>query len=203
MIITSKKELHFCLMADRMMNTGTFKRSFSIRLKELFLPDWKMQFLSTMRKLSYYKYKGNPIWLYYHYKYQRLTIKTGYSIGPDVFGYGLVLPHYGTIVVGGKNTIGNYAALHVCTLITSTDKHIGNNLFVSTGAKITSGMELGDNITIAANSVVTKSFTDSNILLTGMPAIEKSKRKPWWEDDEPFTTRHQQCEELREKMFRG
>lgn len=201
MIITSKKELQFCLMADRMMNTGTFKRSFSTCLKELFLPDLKMKYLATMRKLSYYKNSGNPLWLFYHFIYQRLTVKLGYTIGPDVFGYGLVLPHYGTIVVGPKNTIGNYAVMHVCTLITSTNKQIGDNLFVSTGAKITSGMELGDNITIAANSVVTKSFTDNNILLAGMPAIVKCSRNAWWENDEPFATRHQRCEELRARMF--
>ena len=201
MIITSRKELRFFLMADRMMNTGSFKKSFSTHLKEFLLPDLKMKYLTTMRKLSYYKHSGNPLWLFYHYRYQRLSIKLGYTIGPDVFGYGLVLPHFGTIVVGPQNTIGNYAVMHVCTLITSTGHHIGNNLFVSTGAKITSCKELGDNVTIAANSIVTKSFADDNILLTGMPAYVKKQRKPWYEGDEPFASRHQRCEELRTKVF--
>lgn len=188
-------------MADRMMNTGTFKRSLTARVKELFLPDFKMKFLNTMRKLSYYKHSGNLLWILYHYKYQHLCLKTGYTIGPDVFGYGLVLPHYGTVVVGPKNSIGNYAVLHVCSLITSTGKHIGNNFFVSTGAKITTCMSLGDNVTVAANSVVTKSFADNDILLVGMPAVVKKQRGPWWENDEPFETRHKRCEELRAKMF--
>ena len=201
MIITSKKELKFCMMADRMMNTGSFKRPFSTCLKELFLPNLTMKYLGTMRNLSYYKHNGNPLWMYYHYKYQRLTVKLGFTIGPDVFGYGLVLPHYGTIVVGPKNDIGNYAVMHVCTLITSTDHHIGDNLFVSTGAKITTGKQLGDDVTIAANSVITKSFADSHVLLAGMPAVIKCERKPWFEGDEPFHTRHQRCEELRAAMF--
>ena len=188
-------------MADRMMNTGSFRRPLSVCLKELFLPDLKMKFLSAMRKLSYYKHKGNPLWMYYHFKYQRLSVKLGYSIGADVFGYGLVLPHHGTIVVGPRNTIGNYAVMHVCTLITSTDHHIGDNLFVSTGAKITTGKQLGSNMTVAANSVITKSFTTDNALLAGMPAIVKSERKAWFEGDEPFATRHQRCEELRASMF--
>lgn len=201
MIINSKKELKFCMMADRMMNTGAFKRPLSTCLKEFFLPNLTMKYLCTMRKLSYYKHKGNPLWMYYHYKYQRLTVKLGFTIGADVFGYGLVLPHYGTIVVGPKNTIGNYAVVHVCTLVTSTDHQIGDNLFVSTGAKITTGKQLGDNVTIAANSVITKSFAESNVLLAGMPATIKCERKPWFEDDEPFHTRHQRCEELRSAMF--
>lgn len=201
MVVTTKKELRFCLMADRMMNTGTFKKTLTTCLKECFLPDLKMKYLSTMRKLSYYKYKGNPLWMYYHFKYQRLSVKLGFTIGHDVFGYGLILPHYGTIVVGSHNTIGNYAVMHVCTLITSTGHRIGNNLFVSTGAKITSGKQLGDNVTIAANSVITKSCTDNNELLVGMPATIKCQRKPWFEGEEPFHTRHQRCEELRASMF--
>ena len=201
MIIKSKEELRFCLMADHMMNRGSFRRTFTQRLIELIRPDLTMRFLRCMRKLSYYKYKRNPLWMIYHVKYQRLGIKLGYTIGPDVFGHGLVLPHYGTIVVGPKNTIGNYAVMHVCTLITSTGKQIGDNLFASTGVKISSGMELGNNVTIAANSVITKSFSNDNVLLVGMPATIKSKRGPWYEDNEPFTSRQQSCEELRIKMF--
>jgi serine O-acetyltransferase len=201
MIVTSKKMLRFCMMADRMMNTGSFRRSFSQWVKELLSLDLRMSYLVTMRKLSYYKYKHHPLWLYYHYKYLRLSVKLGYTIGPDVFGYGLLLPHFGTIVVGPKNTIGNYAVMHVCSLITSTNKQIGNSLFVSTGAKITTCKRLGENVTIAANSVVTKPFVESNILLAGMPAVVKSARRPWWQGDEPFASRHQSCEELRLSMF--
>ena len=202
MTITSKKELRFYLMADRMMNTGTFKRSFLSCMKEVFLPDLKMKYLRTMRYLSYYRYKRHPLWLYYHYRFQRLSIKTGYTIGADSFGYGLVLPHYGTIVVGLNNTIGNYAVVHVCTLITSTGKQIGDNLFLSTGGKITTGRQLGNNVTIAANSVVTKTFNEDNILLAGMPAVIKSPRQPWWQENEKFCTRHQHCEELKDSMFK-
>lgn len=201
MIVKSNKELRFCPMADHMMNRGSFKRSIPQKLMEFIHPDHTMRFLRCMRKLSYYKYKRNPLWMLYHLKYQRLGMRLGYSIGPDVFGYGLVLPHYGTIVVGPKNSIGNYAVMHVCSLITSTNKQIGDNLFVSTGAKITTGMNLGNNVTIAANSVITKSFINDNVLLVGMPAVIKSRRGPWFEDNEPFTSRHQLCEELRESMF--
>lgn len=201
MIIQTRKQLQLAIMSDHMMNRGKFKRTLTERLVDIIRPDYTMSFLRCMRRLSYYQFKRNPLWMYYHLKFQRLGLKLGYSIGHDVFGYGLVLPHYGTIVVGPKNSIGNYAVIHVCTLITSTGKHIGDNLFVSTGAKITSGMELGSNVTIAANSVVTKSFANDNILLAGMPATVKNSRKPWYEGDEPFDSRHRLCEELRAKLL--
>lgn len=62
-------------------------------------------------------------------------------------------------------------------------------------------MELGDNVTIVANSVVTKSFTYDNIMLARIPAIMKCNRQAWWENDEPFATTHQHYYELRIKMF--
>ena len=201
MIIKSSQELRFCLMADHMMNRGSFKRTVTQRLIELVRPDHTMRFLRCMRKLSYYKHKRNPLWMIYHVKYLRLGMKLGYSIGFDSLGYGLVLPHYGTIVVGPKNSIGNYAVLHVCTLITSIDRHIGDNLFLSTGAKITSCLHLGNNVAVAANSVVTKSFDNDNVLLVGMPATIKCEKEAWYVNNEPFASRQQRCEELRKKYF--
>lgn len=46
-----------------------------------------------------------------------------------------MIPHYGTIVVGGTNIIGNFAVLHTSTYITANHKIIGNGLYLSTGAK--------------------------------------------------------------------
>lgn len=201
-MIDNRKELQFYILADRMMNRGFFKTPLSQRIKRIFVPDYVMQYLATMRKLSYHRNKGHLIWIYYHWKYQRLGLKLGYSIGADVFGYGLVLNHYGTIVVGGKDSIGNYAKIHTSTCITSTGKHIGNALMVATGGKITSCQTLGNNVSIAANSVVTKSFQQDNILLAGMPAaIKKDSYDAWYINDEPFETRFRKCEELRARMF--
>jgi serine O-acetyltransferase len=201
MIIKTKKELRFCLMADRMMNRGSFRITWLQRLKELVRPDLPMKYLRCMRKLSYYKYRRNPIWIYYHGKYIKLGYRLGYTVCPDSCGYGLVFPHYGVIVIGRKNTIGNYAMIHVGTLFTTDERIVGDNLYLASGAKVTTGMNLGNSVTIAANSVVTKSFVDDNILLAGMPAVIKGKRGPWWEANETFIMRHQRCEELRAKMF--
>ena len=55
MNIKTKKELEFCIAADHMMNRGTFKRTFKQRIKELFFPDYIMEYLRTMRKCNYYR----------------------------------------------------------------------------------------------------------------------------------------------------
>ena len=109
----------------------------------------------------------------------RLSRKLGFSIGYNACDYGLVIPHYGTIVVVNTNRIGPYAILHTSTCITDTGRKIGKGLLLSTGAKITGGDILGDHIVVAANSVVTKSFPEGNALLVGMPAIKKTDLFDW------------------------
>ena len=47
---------------------------------------------------------------------------------------------------------------------------IGNNCFIGERAALSYGVELADNIIVAAGSVVTKSFTESNIIIGGNPA---------------------------------
>lgn len=97
----------------------------------------------------------------------RLSRKLGFSIGYDACDYGLVIPHYETIVVGNTNRIESYATLHTSTCITDTDRKIGKGLLLSTGAKIIRGEILCDHIIIAVSSVVTKSFSNGNALLVG------------------------------------
>lgn len=47
---------------------------------------------------------------------------------------------------------------------------IGNNCFIGQNSTILYGVSLADNIIVAAGSVVTRSFNDSNIIIGGNPA---------------------------------
>lgn len=182
--INNKKELEFYIMSDLMMNRGYFKEPFLLRIRHLFVPDYIINFLRLLRIVCYYQNShggGKKLLLiFYKWRFFSLSRKLGFSIGYDVFSYGLVIPHYGTIVVGNTNRIGPYAVLHTSTCITDTGRKIGKGLSLSTGAKITGGKILGDNIVVAANSVVTKSFPENNTLLVGIPAIKKSDRPDWY-----------------------
>lgn len=55
---------------------------------------------------------------------------------------------------------------------------IGSNCFIGMGTIILCGVNLADNIIVAAGSVVTKSFYKSNIIIGGNPAKEIGN----WED---------------------
>jgi serine O-acetyltransferase len=128
-------------------------------------------------------------------------VKLNISIEPGVFEYGLVIPHYGTIVVGGENKIGKYAVLHTSTCITRGGKHIGDALYLSSGAKIVNDVELGNGITISANSLVNKSEIGSNMLLAGCPAVKKKEMIPWYvRDGKEFERRVSEVEALKQSL---
>lgn len=209
MEITSGNELKFFIKADRMMNRGRFEWSWALRLRHLFVKDHIMSFLKSMRCVSYYSYlkrhgKGSPLitvkLLLHTLRYRKEGMRLGFSIGPDTLGYGAVIPHYGTIVIGKSNRIGNYPVLHTSTCVSDNGKSIGSGMFLSTGAKLTSKIILGDNVLIGANSVVNKDF-GSNVMIAGIPASARKEAAPWYELDPLYTGRVKAVEELRKRML--
>ena len=95
-------------------------------------------------------------------------------IGPHFF-----MPHCSGTVIGA-NRIGSHAVIyHNVTLGAKAidPAHgerpvVGDRCFLASGAKIIGAIELGDDVVVGANAVVTKS-AGSNVRLTGIPAIEK------------------------------
>lgn len=200
-MINSKKELRLYLMVDMMMNRGYFNYDIKTRIKNWVVSDPIMKYLQNLRKLEYALSRHGFISVVHQLKYKRrlmrLGLKLGFSIPCNVFGYGLVLPHYGTIVVGEGNIIGNYCVLHTSTCITSGKKKIGDGLYLSAGAKIVHNIELGENVSIGTNSLVNKTINESNCMIAGMPAQKIKISEPWYiRDGKEYQKRHERCEEL-------
>ena len=198
-MIKSKKELQFYILADRMMNRGDFYLSFKQKILKYLGFDPILSYLETMRKASYYSNRCGVKNIYYSLKFKRLSLKLGFSIGKDVFGYGLVIPHYGTIVVGNSCKIGNYAVLHTSICISYNEKLIGDGLYAATGMKMTSKLTLGNNVSVGANSLVNKSFLEDGILLGGTPAKILKEEKPWYVRDKRIE-RGNKIEKLKKEM---
>lgn len=210
-MIRSKKELKFYIMADTMINRGYFSPPIGKRIAHLFNPDIVISFLCNMRKYSYYSHQGGLINRikagYYKLKFLEYSKKCSFSIGADCFGYGLLIHHYGTIVCGSNNRIGNFAVLNTSTCITQNGSKGGDFFFMGTGAVISKGIELGDNVKIAANSVVSKSFQESNVTIAGQPGVvRKQSTKTWIEDYDGasgslWRERYSKISELKQKML--
>ena len=175
-MIKNKKEYKYYLYCDKIALGKTRKRP-KIFGDEI----WKFQIL--LRKLEYLKncpsILNKPLYLITYYKFHKLSIKLSFSIPPNVFGPGLAIIHYGTIIINQKAKVGKNCRLHACTTIGGTngiDKApiIGDNVYIGTGAKIIGDIKLGNNIAIGANSVVNKSFTINDITIAGVPAKQIS-----------------------------
>lgn len=186
-MIRSKKELKFYIMSDTMINRGYFTSSICKRIVQVFNPDIIIDFLCNMRRFSYYSHKRGFInhikAAYYKFVFLRLSKKCGFSIGADCFGYGLLIHHYGTIVCGGNNRIGNFAVLNTSTCIIQNGSKIGDFFYMGTGAVISKRVALGENVKVAANSVITKSYKESNITLAGQPGVVRKQSYNTWIDD--------------------
>jgi len=108
---------------------------------------------------------------YLKYLNIKLSIRLGFTIPINTFGPGLCIPHYGTIVVTHKSKIGKNCRLHHGVGIGAYKggPTIGNNVYIGPGAKLFGDIKIGNNVSIGANSVVTKSFED-NVSIAGIPA---------------------------------
>jgi serine O-acetyltransferase len=184
-MILSKKELKFYIAADRIMASKSVNISVKERLKNIISPDYIIMYLRSLRYVAYFtntNKKNNIKAIYHRKRYKNLGVKLGFSIGYNTFGYGLLIPHYGTIVINGSTKAGNFCVLHTSTCIGGNGKVIGDGLYLSSGSFIMGeNLKLGDNISIAANSLVNKSVLKSNILLVGSPAKIKKTYLPWYE----------------------
>lgn len=101
----------------------------------------------------------------------RLATRLGFTIPKNVFGPGLHIVHYGTIVVHPDARVGRNCRLHPSTSIGDYNgvPRLGDNVYIGPGAKIYGPVTLGNNVAVGANAVVNKSF-GSNVTLGGVPA---------------------------------
>jgi serine O-acetyltransferase len=114
--------------------------------------------------------------------FRRLSVRLGFSMGPNIFGPGLAIVHYGTIVIDPTTRIGKNCRIHVgshiggaAQFVDPAEAHkfsprIGDNVYIGPGAKLYGPIVIGDECVIGANAVVTKSFPESGLTLAGVPA---------------------------------
>lgn len=173
-MIKSKEDLKYYIDADLKSRFGeNYKLSIINRISAIFIPyPWKFQIL--LRKAEFYcnsdkkiikKILGN-IYKIRAYKY---GAKCGYSVPINVFGPGLFLAHIGTIVINGGAKFGSNARIQACVNVGAFSKFdenwsentapkFGDNIYIGPGAKIFGDIQIGDNVAIGANAVISKSI---------------------------------------------
>lgn len=119
---------------------------------------------------------------------------TGISIPPTVeIGKGLMIEHFGGIVINSNSKIGDFCTISHCVTIGNKKPGgkspiIGNNVYICVGAKVLGEITIGNNCIIGANAVVLDSVPENSIV-AGMPAKviktfkNKSEYKEFYYED--------------------
>lgn len=173
-MITNKKDYLSYLEQDKKA-LGIEKKYPSLIGDEI----WKFQ--RRLRKTEFFKNTSNGniikklFYIFSMIRFHRLRVKYGFSIPLNVFGPGLSIAHFGSIVVNGNAKVGENCRIQDSVTIGATNGEsdapvIGNNVFIGSGARIIGKVNIASDIAIGANAVVVKDFNKSGITIGGVPA---------------------------------
>ena len=181
MIIKTKQELKDILKYEKNLYLGPTAKS---RIKDRLVKYnmWMIfHFIKRLRKTEYYFYKKNNSILYeimYLLAERQKNImgmKLGLEIGKNSCGKGILIWHFGDIVINGDARLGENCILHGNNCIGNdgvigNNPIIGDNVEIGVGAKILGNVEIANNITIGAGAVVVDSFLEPGSVIAGVPA---------------------------------
>lgn len=177
--INSYKDLKFFIAKDleqRKVNIGA-----------IVLLNPVIRFQVSLRFYELLINKKSVLRLPFKIYFNRLSIRLGFSIPPNVFDHGLCIVHYGNIVVNpnakiGKNcrvhvgvNIGGKAGFYEPNIAKTLCPTIGDDCYIGPGAKIFGPVNIADGCSIGANAVVTKSCDIVDSILIGIPAKRSVK----------------------------
>ena len=140
---------------------------------------WKIKFYwkyPQYRTLFYYRMtKSINLRLlrgFFRRLYYKNYKKFGLEIHTPKLGGGIIMPHWGRILINAKEVGDNLYIFHNVTIgndYKSGTPKIGNNVLIGTGSIILGNITIGDNVVIGAGSCVMIDIP-SNSLVTGNPA---------------------------------
>lgn len=176
-MIYTRQDLYYYLSED-LKRFNNKKPS----LKDLILHNEVWYLYHYVRHLRYVEYYTNKkkisiLYIYHFLRYKRLGFKLKITIYPNTVDSGLRIYHTGDFIHIKKTCqIGKN-----CTLLPGVvfgnkyedEDHapvkVGNNCYIGLGVKIFGSIQIGDNVTIGANSIITKNIPD-NVVVAGIPA---------------------------------
>lgn len=135
------------------------------------------KYLYCLRKVAYL-YNTNKSKLrirFWELLLNHYSVMTGITIGPNCFGKGLHLPHYGYVVVNPSARFGENCTVQ-CGVNVSGSVVGGDKVYLGAGCKLMIGVHIKTGTIVGANAVVTKDFDEENIVVAGIPAKKISNK---------------------------
>jgi serine O-acetyltransferase len=181
-MIDSYQKYKYFLECDRVALRIIQPKTFSDKVKKIIFPNQIYYFQRLLRKMEYYHnckpggITGKLYKVFLTRRFNRCSIRLGFSIPVNTFGPGLSIAHYGTIVVNSGARVGANCRIHVGVNIgteageAASAPELGNNIYIGPGAKLFGSIKIADGCVIGANTVVNKSVNEKNSVLVGMPA---------------------------------
>lgn len=145
----------------------------------------ELHYQRVLRMTEFFSTANSPLhrlgWAVARLRLARLSVITGISIPPGVFGRGLSIAHLGSIVVNDTARVGKYCRLHSATNI-GVGKNgapvIGDFVYIGPGAVISGGISVGARSAIGANAVVLADVPEESTAV-GVPATSKLNRSSY------------------------
>lgn len=152
--------------------------------------DWSAQgfWALLVYRFGRWRYTVRPILLrkmlslLYKVLYKLVQIVTGIELPCEVpIGSNFRIDHFGGIVISGYAEFGNNCRIRNGVVVGLKNPEnpcapkIGNDVDIGAGAKLLGPIVIGNNVSIGANAVVTRSIPDNSIAV-GVPAIIKPKQ---------------------------
>lgn len=174
MRLRTRQDLQECRRIDLQAN-GVRRWSFAQRYRR---PE--VHFLRLLRRVEYLRDQSGPvarvIRFYATFRFMQVSVRTGLSIPPGVFGPGLSIAHYGSIVVNSRARVGSYCRIQSATNIgmdATGVPVVGDYVFIGPGAVLYGGITVGSRAVIGANSVVGRDVP-AGVTVAGAPARQIS-----------------------------
>lgn len=187
MNIQTFRDLKICLSADLKNNHEIFKKNIFIEyLKGNLKVYYKFKFIIYLRFMEYCVNNKQGIfgkirYLLFKRRFQRLQMKTQLYINPNTCAEGLNIEHLGYIWVDKSSKLGKNNVILPRVLFGKKSPGIqprkdsdsiittGDNVYIGTGSTILGPVKIGNNVIIAAGSIVTSDIPDNSICV-GAPA---------------------------------
>ncbi len=187
-MIETRRDLKNCLAIEKCLYTpAKFRDSvLAVICNDFSYELWK--YICTLRKSELHfnncSFRKSGIvarlhdiaYVYYRWQRNRQGKKLGLEIYENNFEPGLCIYHaVGGVLMNGYARVGKNCKLHGNNCIGNKGISqevpvIGDNVDIGFGASVIGGVTIGDNVIIAAGSVVTHSFPKGNVVLAGVPA---------------------------------
>lgn len=142
-----------------------------------------LKFTIILRYCQHYRRRNRLLFYFYYLWLRRLKTQYGFDISYRTqIGEGLYIGHSGGIVIHGDAQIGDYCNLSQGITIGVSIRgkkagipKIGNRVFIGPGAVILGGINIGDDVLIGANALVTFDVPDRAVVAAPVASVVSDK----------------------------